>query len=268
MKVRILIMMMSAISDRLANTEGKVGVVYINLTTGQRLFCGNCRKFKASGIVLLMALVECFKAMEEGRIKRDQIYRLNLNTVRISTKSSYGVLNHLHDGIELTIEDLYKVMITVSDNIAFNVLVDILGMENINETFRSLGFPNMIINRKIYDLEKMAQGIENSISIEDVATIYERMYKGQLISEAASKEMLELLALHQRSNIIPYPFHECMDISHLTGVDDDILLDGGIVYTEKPFILSLAATDMDAQKAEILLRDITQICYVGTMEEV
>ena len=125
----------------------------------------------------------------------------------------------------------------------------------------------MIINRKIYDLEKMAQGIENSISIEDVATIYERMYKGQLISEAASKEMLELLALHQRSNIIPYPFQECMEISHLTGVDDDILLDGGIVYTERPFILSLAATDMDAQKAEILLRDITQICYLGTMEE-
>ena len=41
----------------------------------------------------------------------------------------------------------------------------------------------------------MAQGIENSISIEDVATIYERMYKGQLISEAASKEMLELLGV-------------------------------------------------------------------------
>lgn len=260
-------MIMTAISDRLANVKGRLGAVYINLTTGQRLFCGNCKVFPASGEVMLMALVECFKAMEEGRIKKDQTYRLDLDSVKIPLKASYGVLNYLHDGIELTIEDLYNIMITVSDNIAFNILSDILGIDNINATFHSLGYSNMHINRKIYDMEKMARGIENTVSIDEIATIYERMYKGQLISEDASRKMLELLELHQKNNIIPYPFHESMRIAHQSGLDDDILIDGGIVYAEKPFILCTAATDMDVRKAENILRDITQICYLGTMEE-
>ncbi|MCI6011374.1 MAG: class A beta-lactamase-related serine hydrolase [Firmicutes bacterium] len=260
-------MIMTAMTDRLANVEGKIGVAYIDLSTGQRLFCGNTKVFPASGMVMLMALTECFRAMEEGRIRKDQTYRLDLNSVKIETRASFGVLNHLHDGIELTVEDLYTLMITVSDNLAFNILTDLLGMDRINETFRSLGYSNMRINRKIYDLEKMAMGVENTVSVEEIASIFERIYRGQLVSRSASRSMLELLELHQQHNILPHPFSETMRIAHQTGVDEDVLLDAGIVSAQNPFVLSLAASDMDMGMAETVLRDITQICYLETREE-
>ena len=44
---------------------------------------------------------------------------------------SYGVLRFLHDGVKLTISDLYNLMSTVSDDLAANELVDILGKRNL-----------------------------------------------------------------------------------------------------------------------------------------
>ena len=76
---------------------------------------------------MLMALVECFKQMEEGKIKADDLYRIHKDDWIQADDPSYGVLRFLHDGVKLTISDLYNLMSTVSDKMAFNNLVDILG---------------------------------------------------------------------------------------------------------------------------------------------
>ena len=64
--------------------------------------------------------------------------------------------------------------------------------------------------------------------------------------------------------MIPYIFKETVPIAHITGFDEDIIIDGGIVLTEKPFILVMAAQDTDIRKAQTIMRDITQICHLNT----
>ena len=44
----------------------------------------------------------------------------------------------------------------------------------------------------------------------------------------------------------------------------NIIIDGGIVLTENPFVLVMAAQDTDIRKAQTIMRDITQICYLNT----
>ena len=97
-----------------------------------------------------------------------------------------------------------------------------------------------------------------------MAALFHRIYKGQLISEEVSENLLSLLKQHQRTSMIPYIFKETVPIAHITGFDEDIIIDGGIVLTEKPFILVMAAQDTDIRKAQTIMRDITQICHLNT----
>lgn len=257
-------MITKAITDRLANVDGQFGVDYINLGTDQEFFFGNCQVFSGSGAVMLMAIVECFRAISAGELNENKGFRLCQKDYKDDAEPSYGVLKYLHDGIEVTVSDLYNLTATVSDNMAFNVLTDILGIEKINQTFRALGYTHMRINRKINDRKKMTEGVQNYVSVREMAALFHRIYKGQLISEEVSENLLSLLKQHQRTSMIPYIFKETVPIAHITGFDEDIIIDGGIVLTEKPFILVMAAQDTDIRKAQTIMRDITQICHLNT----
>ena len=257
-------MIMRAITDRLANVDGDIGISYIDLTTEKRLTFGNRRIFPSGGLIMLMVLVECFKAMEEGRLTSKSCYSLKRSDIGDKLTYSYGVLQYLHENIELTVEDLCNLMVTVSDNVACNILIDMLGMSRINRTFLELGFEKMYIQRKIYDFEKIESGFENYISVDDVASVFERMYKGQLISDDSSKKMISLMEQHQKTRIIPDMFKDRIRIAHLTSYDDMDVIDAGIVFAERPFVLVMAASRMDSRKAEPILRDITKICYLKT----
>lgn len=257
-------MIMRAVTDRLANVEGDIGVVYIDLTSGKHFSFGNRKVFPSGGITMLMVMIECFKAMEEGRISRETAYRLKHSDMGDQFLYSLGVLQYLHEGIELTVEDLLNLMVTVSDNEACNILIDILGKDQINRTFRELGYEKMYIQRKKYDFEKMKQGIDNFMSVEDVASIFEKLYHGALISKEASEKMLALMTQHQKTQIMPDLFKEKIMISHMTSIDDWEIADCGIIYAEKPFILVMAASRVDSRKMEPIFRDITKICYLKT----
>lgn len=257
-------MITEAITDRLTNVNAKIGISYIDLMEDQEFFWGNQQVFHGSGAIMIMALVECFKQIEAGVLSETDVYRIAKDSPLDAEFSSYGVLRYLRDGVELSVSDLYNLMSTVSDNMAFNKLVDILGMEEINRTFSELGYKDMHLNRKIDDEEQMKKGIQNFISIPELAAIFHRIFRGQMISKKASKKMLTLLKQHQRTSMIPYIFKESVSVAHLTGFDEDIIMDGGIIFTERPFILAIAITDMDIRKAETLMRDITQICYMQT----
>lgn len=139
-KERIEMMITRAISDRLVGAEGKIGISYIDLSEEAELFFGNNKVFPGSGAVMIMALVECFRQLERGVIKKEDKYRFKHAEFGHSEDQSFGVLRFLHEGAELTLSDLYNLVGIISDNMAFNKLVDILGMDNIRNTFNSLGY--------------------------------------------------------------------------------------------------------------------------------
>ena len=61
-------MITQAIMDRLAGIDGKIGISYIDLEEEKELFFGNSRVFQGSGAIMLMALVECFKQIENEEL--------------------------------------------------------------------------------------------------------------------------------------------------------------------------------------------------------
>lgn len=213
----------------------------------------------------MLILIEAFKRVEEGIIRKDDKYILKKEDYPVVSEKSYSALEHIHQGTELTMEDLYKLNIIVSDNMAFNILLKLFTKEAVNQTLRDYGLQRTRVNRAINDQNEMGKGVQNYVSVQEMASLLFRMQKGQLVSGNASREMLQILRNHQKVSVLTYNFPENMEIAHQSGYDENEILDTGIVYCEHPFILCMASSAENTRNAESIMRDITLMCYQNSM---
>ena len=244
------------IQDRITSITGQFGVFYKDINSGYSCYQGNADVFNSAGISKLFLLIEVLKQIDEGRIRKDDIHILK-NEDKVP---SIGAIVNLHEGIELTIEDLYKLMVTVGDNTAFNILARMVGLEQVNKTLSDLGYLYSRVNRLFFDQEGISKGIENFSSVQELGDMFERMLNGQMISSRVSKDLIELLKLQQRDYIIPYHFSDLIGIAHQIGEDEGIRHDAGIIFSKNPFILCMSTNHVDVRKAESAMRDIALMC--------
>ena len=112
--------METEIKTRLEQVKGKVGFYYKNLSTGETIGYQENEKMMAASVIKLMILTEAFRQMEEKMAKADEIFTVH----KEDCLPSCGGLTYLHDGIQVTLEDLCVLMIILSDNTATNLLID------------------------------------------------------------------------------------------------------------------------------------------------
>ncbi|QAT42448.1 serine hydrolase [Aminipila luticellarii] len=268
-------MLRQYIDEKLGLLKGHTGVYYKNLITGETLLTKGEDQFLAASVIKIWVMAEAFYQIREGKIKREQkILLCDSDKIPEGGMPDYlaqkkqgvlsddmfpesGVLNYLHSGIPFTVEDLYKLMIVISDNTATNMLIRLLGIDKINEFIASLHMSKTRLNRLLFDTSKEK---ENTISLEEAGIFLEKIYRGEMISPEASREMCAILQNQQANFKIPF-FLPQIPIAHKTGEDNGITNDVGIVYGEVPFILCFAANDADVPSANQACQEIARAAY-------
>jgi beta-lactamase class A len=163
----------------------------------------------------------------------------------------------MHDDLQVTLEDLYTLMIILSDNTATNILIKHLGIEQINRTLHKLGLTHTKLNRLLFDSEQSALGIENYISAREIGNLLEEMYYGRLISQEASVQMLHILKKQRLNSKIPFLLPKNLEVAHKTGEDTGITHDVGIVFAKQPFIVCFCGNEVDVPLFERKMQDLT-----------
>ena len=108
--------------------------------TGQSFSIRADMPMMAASVIKLPIMVDVFCQMKAGELSRDQLYVLQEEDKR----PSCGCLNRMHAGLNLTVQDLYNLMIILSDNSATNILIRLLGgMERINRDLESWGYKTL-----------------------------------------------------------------------------------------------------------------------------
>lgn len=241
--------------------KGNVGVYYKDLKTGESFGIRDEEPYLAASVIKLLVLLEAFKQESQGEISFDQIIEINSE----DKLPSCGSLTYMHDGLKVTIMDLCVLMIIQSDNTATNIMIKLLGMNAINSTIDELGFKKTKLNRLLFDSEEQKKGKENYISPKELGIFLERLYNGELISEKASMAMLDIMKKQQLNHKIPYFIPKGIKIAHKTGEDDGITNDVALVFSEKPFIICLAAYGTNVQMTEDFYRKAAKLCYDFSM---
>lgn len=244
-----------SILSRLAVQPGKISFYYKNLTTGEELTYQEQEPMMAASVIKLFIMAEAYRQIEAGQLSKDQLVTIH----KADCVPSCGALTYMHEGLQVTVEDLYTLMIILSDNSATNFLIDIVGQERVNEMIRDLGYTTTQLNRKMFDAEKSARGIQNYITAREVGDLLERMYHGQLVSAEASADMIRVMKDQRLNSKIPFILHTLPEhgaIAHKTGEDSGITHDAGIIFTEQPFILVFCGNETDVAPYERLMAEI------------
>jgi serine/threonine-protein kinase len=177
----------AGVFERLPNGSS---AVFQNLTGPERVEHDAVVQVPAASTIKLAVMIEVMRQEYETLIAWDQQYTITRNMVVGGT----GVLQN-QVGRTLTTRELLETAIVESDNVAGNQLVRLVGIPNVNETMRALGFAETRLGRPFMDLEAQRRGLDNQSSARDAAGMLQRMYEGRLVSPAASEEMLRLLRL-------------------------------------------------------------------------
>jgi len=238
------------IQARLASFRGSLGVYATHLGTGETIAVHPDTRFPTASLIKTGVMVEVFQQLEAGRLKRDQLVPL---TDEIKVGGS-GVLHSLRGGSSWSVADLLFLMVALSDNTATNMLIGLTGTQAVNDRMVSLGLKQTRLYRPTFrgghadafpDEEK-DYGLGSSTPRE-MATLMERIARGQAVSPEASRDMEALLGKQQVHEVLCrlLPGSEAgVTVAHKTGQDEEKLpdpsgapgsvrTDAGIVTTPK-----------------------------------
>lgn len=251
---------LNRICKQIAEYPGKTGFYYKNLITGEEAGVNGAEPFLAASVIKLPILIELFFQMEQGILNGGELFVLKEE----DKMPGCGSLRFLHEGVRLTLEDLYSLMITVSDNTATNLLIKRIGMEAVNRRMEEFGFRGIRLNRLLFDHAAAAQGIENTAAPEEIGHLLEGIYRGTVVSKSASDRMLSILLGQQLNGKIPFYLDE-FEIAHKTGEDEGITHDVGIVFADQPFVVCFCGNGVNVPGFERLIQDTAfDLCKVQT----
>ena len=172
------------IGVELKSYDGTMGI-YINDLQGNVIAINADEKFETASTVKVYILAALFDAIEKGKASLSDM----LEYKKEHEIDGSGVMNSLEIGTVLSVKNIATLMIIVSDNIATNILIDYLGVDNINACIQALGCKDTILHNPI-DFEKYDK--LGTSTPRDYASMWERMAQGTLISPEASAQMLAI----------------------------------------------------------------------------
>ena len=150
------------------------------------------------------------------------------------------------------VDGLIESMITISDNVAADLLVCMLGRGDnvagraiVNEFCEKYGFENTSMDRMMGDDNIYS---DNFTTTEDCAKIMQMMYEGEF---EHSKEMLDYMSASTRKTKIPAGVPETVRTANKTGELDDVQNDTAIIFTKYPYIISVMADGVWAYQEPI-----------------
>ncbi len=249
-----------------ARLDGVMGVAILDLTDGRTLLRNAERVFPAASSIKIAILLELYRQDEQarsgakGKAKLDDIYTFDPKDLIGDSQIMAG----LTPGVtRVTNRDLAQFMVAVSDNAATNVLIDRVGMQNVNATMRSLGLMKTMLRRKMMDIAAARRGDENVATPQEMARLLELIYKGKALNKELTDQLIKQLKTLKKDSFLSYELPAGVELADKSGILDGVRNDSGIVFAQnRPFAISvMTAYDRDEKAAERAISEVALKAY-------
>ncbi|HUI75129.1 MAG TPA: serine hydrolase [Candidatus Acidoferrum sp.] len=262
----------SEIQERIAKSGADVAIAFRTLDGKEEWFLHADDSFHAASTMKIPVMIELFHQVREGKIKLDEPLVIHNEFRSIVDGSVY----HLDSGddSELTlykeegqrrpISDLLEKMITQSSNLATDLLIEKLGVENIRATVHALNADGMHVLRGVEDDKAYEKGMNNTTTARGLMVLLEAIADGKAVDAGASKQMIAILERQHFNEAIPAGLPPGTEVAHKTGEITKIHHDAAIVYAKRPFILVILVRGIeDRNVSSALMADITRTLYAA-----
>lgn len=259
------------LEQRIAQHKGTVALAIVDLATGEKLSINGDDPVSSASVIKLPILVELFHQIQRGPLKwTDPVIMLASDQ-----RPGSGILQFFSTPHQLTVGDVATLMIIMSDNSATNFIIDKVGIRNVNARMDSLGLKNTRLHAKVFlgtsttiDTAATRKWGFGVTSPSDIAEILTRLYRGQIVSDSASKQMVGILKNNFDDLGIARYLPEDASLANKTGALNASRHDCGIVFSKaRDYVLCVMTSDNHDQswridtEAYVTIADLARITH-------
>lgn len=236
----------AGIQDVDQHLDGVMGVAIEDLTTGDHYFLHEDEVFAQASSIKITVLADLYLQAEQGKLKLTDLYTVQSSDLVPDS----DIMNGLTPGItRVTLRDLATMMVAVSDNSATNVLIDRVGMPNVNAMLDSLGLTHTRLRRKMMDLEAAKQGRENISTPREMMTLLDAIYRGKLLNQQSSQDFFKMLSTNKDS-FLPRDLPAGLKVANKPGELEAVRNDSGLVFVEgRPYVICVMTAFLRDERA-------------------
>jgi len=260
----------SAISARIAKSGADVAVYFRTLDGRAQWSVRADDVYHAASTMKIPVMIELFHQVQERKVKLADTLLVKNEFHSIVDGSPY-VLNASDDsegelykaeGQMRTLRELCELMITVSSNLATNLLIEKLGVENIRAEVHTLGADGMNVKRGVEDNKAFQNGLNNTTTASGLGVLLQAIAEGKAVDAASSNEMVAILEWQKFNEGIPAGLPKGIPVAHKTGEITKIHHDAAIVFAKRPFILVILVRGLTEKKdSAALMADVSKSLY-------
>ena len=229
--------------------------------------------FHAASTMKIPVMIELFRQASEGKLHLDDPLTIRNEFHSIVDGSIYRLDPtddsefdlYKFEGQTRTLDQLCDLMITVSSNLATNLLIQKLGVENIRSTVHALGAHGMSVLRGVEDNKAFEKGLNNTTTAHGLQVLLTAIAEGKAVNADSSRQMIEILQRQHFNEGIPEGLPPGTRVAHKTGEITKIHHDAAIVYAPRPFVLVILVRGLaDKKDSSGLMADLTRTLYQAT----
>ena len=227
------------------NLDGVMGVAIIDLTDGHKYLLHAGDVFPQASSIKICVLAELYRQAQQGKLKLTDLYTVNAADL----VQDSDIMGGLTPGVtKITLRDLAAMMVAVSDNSATNVLIDRVGMDNVNAFLAAQGLHETKLRRKMMDLKAASEGRENVSTPNEMSSLLQALYRGQILNKEMTGDFFKVLSTHKDS-WIPRELPDDLKIANKPGALEGVRNDSGVIFVEKrPYILCVMTTYLHRER--------------------
>ncbi|MFF2754574.1 serine hydrolase [Psychrobacillus sp. NPDC058041] len=259
--------LVNRILELIGQSEGTWGIVLEDLDLGERWELNGEDLFYAASVIKVPIMATIFNTSEHGETALTDLIVLKQDDL----VGGSGVLQHLTPGTALSIKDIIMLMIIQSDNTATNILIDLVGVDNIVHTMKEIGMEKSTFYNKLMMNNPNPKGF-NQITPNDISKLLKQMTTGELVSAEASDQMIGIMKKQQIKDCLPEKlpspysnFNNGMtawELAHKTGWIPGTRHDVGIFYVgQRKLIATVLSKDVDDLLSKRILTEIGEEIY-------
>jgi beta-lactamase class A len=261
-----------AVEAEIAGSGAEVSLAFEDLQTGETLFIGEKDMVHAASTMKVPVLIEVFKQAEDGKFRLDDRIVIknefhsivdgspfSLNKEDDSDPEIYGLI-----GTSLTIRELAERMITVSSNLATNILIELVRPDNVMSTMELLGIRRLRVLRGVEDSKAFERGWNNQTDAHDLLLVMESIASGKAGSLPSCREMVLILEKQKFRDGIPAGVPAGVPVGNKTGSITGMEHDAAIVYPpgRRPYILVvLTRAVRSSEEGEKLIAGLSSLIF-------
>jgi beta-lactamase class A len=232
---------------------GKVAVAVKHLETGATFYHNADEVLPTASLIKVAILVEAYLQADAGKLSlRDKL------TLRDEDKvPGSGLLGkHFSDGATFPLRDALRLMMAVSDNTATNLVLDKVGIANVNQRMANWGLQETRINAKVFkggttsvDPERTKKFGLGSTTAREMVSLFEQIGAADRLRPALKQAVLGHLKANEDADKFRRYLPADAVVAHKDGAVSDARTDAGILYTPGGAVAICVLTTQNDDKA-------------------